>query len=201
MSGGYNHYPGCGCPWCKLKAQSQRPSTLRLFSFRQSDFCRPTTCPHCKQKVFFIRHNGGSVWVEELGWPWPKHEHFADSTSEDLYGQIKSLKHQEPKAGELQLSGESLVGLMRKVIPHAAGQTYLVDTLDPRSHPDKHRAKLAALQVSSVEHVELSGLVTLHWENGLMLMTDEKGCTVPVSNRKITEEKIREFMGLDEEVL
>jgi hypothetical protein len=30
--------------------------------------------------VFFIRHNGGSVWVDELGWPWPKHACFDKPT-------------------------------------------------------------------------------------------------------------------------
>jgi hypothetical protein len=28
--------------------------------------------------VFFIRHNGGNVWVDPpLGWPWPKHSCFS----------------------------------------------------------------------------------------------------------------------------
>jgi len=40
------------------------------------DFTRPTHCPECGDNVFFIRHNGGSVWVDELGWPWPKHRCF-----------------------------------------------------------------------------------------------------------------------------
>jgi len=38
-----------------------------------SDTCRKTECPQCGQEVFFIRHNGGSLWVDALGWPWPKH--------------------------------------------------------------------------------------------------------------------------------
>lgn len=37
------------------------------------DFCSPSSCPECGTDVFFIRHNGGSFWVDELGWPWPKH--------------------------------------------------------------------------------------------------------------------------------
>lgn len=48
---------------------------------RRDDVCHPTRCPHCSRAVFFIRHNDGSVWVDELGWPWPKHECF-DSTPE-----------------------------------------------------------------------------------------------------------------------
>jgi predicted RNA-binding Zn-ribbon protein involved in translation (DUF1610 family) len=31
-----------------------------------TDFTRPTKCPECGADVFFIRHNGGSVWVDEL---------------------------------------------------------------------------------------------------------------------------------------
>jgi len=38
--------------------------------------------------VFFVRHNGGSVWFDQLGRPWPKHECF----DEDLYGiQLRRL--------------------------------------------------------------------------------------------------------------
>lgn len=34
----------------------------------------PTTCPVCGRFVYFVRTaNGGSIWVEELGKPWPKH--------------------------------------------------------------------------------------------------------------------------------
>ena len=46
------------------------------------DFCRPTHCPYCEEAVFFIRHNGGSVWVDELGWPWPKHGCFEERPGE-----------------------------------------------------------------------------------------------------------------------
>jgi hypothetical protein len=36
--------------------------------------CWATKCPKCEAEVFFIRHNGGSVWVEPpLGYPWYKH--------------------------------------------------------------------------------------------------------------------------------
>ena len=44
-------------------------------SDNQSDgFCRPTHCPECGIDVFFVRHNGGSVWLDgPLEWPWYKH--------------------------------------------------------------------------------------------------------------------------------
>jgi hypothetical protein len=34
-------------------------------------------CPKkCGQIVYLVRHNGGSVWLDELGWPWLKHACF-----------------------------------------------------------------------------------------------------------------------------
>ena len=50
--------------------------TIRLIeSAYAADYCRRTRCPwNPAHEVFFIRHNGGSVYVEDLGWPWPKHE-------------------------------------------------------------------------------------------------------------------------------
>lgn len=36
--------------------------------------CYATHCPACGDEVFFIRHNGGSVWIDPpLGPPWYKH--------------------------------------------------------------------------------------------------------------------------------
>lgn len=55
-----------------------RVSVSATREWRDQDFTRPTTCPECRADVFFIRHNGGSVWVDELGWPWPKHACFDD---------------------------------------------------------------------------------------------------------------------------
>src|SRR5512140_3168465 len=37
------------------------------------EFCHATRCPHCRGEVFFVRHNGGSVWLEDPGFPWLKH--------------------------------------------------------------------------------------------------------------------------------
>lgn len=45
---------------------------LRL-DYHRDGFCRPTSCPLCGDRVFFVRHNGGSVWFDDLGAPWPKH--------------------------------------------------------------------------------------------------------------------------------
>jgi hypothetical protein len=40
------------------------------------DSAAPATCPKCGEDVFFVRHNGGSVWFDGLGDPWLKHPCF-----------------------------------------------------------------------------------------------------------------------------
>ena len=45
----------------------------------QPDECRKTLCPKCGGSVYFVRHNGGAVWFEELGQPWAKHPCFDQS--------------------------------------------------------------------------------------------------------------------------
>ena len=56
--------------------------------------CFSTSCPECGQEVFFIRHNGGSVWIDPpLGPPWYKHSCFdtspAGTERDSLYDQYK----------------------------------------------------------------------------------------------------------------
>ena len=64
------------------KSINERPSIVDDFAgLRESseDKCNSTRCPKCNDEVFFIRHNGGSVWVDPpLGPPWPKHGCFVD---------------------------------------------------------------------------------------------------------------------------
>jgi hypothetical protein len=48
----------------------------RLNSYQ--DMTKKTSCSRCGDDVYFIRHNGGGVYVDDLGWPWPKHECFKD---------------------------------------------------------------------------------------------------------------------------
>lgn len=51
--------------------------------------CFSTRCPTCEQVVFFIRHNGGSVWIDApLGPPWYKHPCFDE---DQVKGERRSL--------------------------------------------------------------------------------------------------------------
>lgn len=57
---------------CNQISTSSKPG----YKSQSSDsYCRPTSCPHCGDKVLFIRHNGGSVYIEPPpGAPWQRHE-------------------------------------------------------------------------------------------------------------------------------
>jgi hypothetical protein len=59
----------------------------------QPDECRLTTCPICHQDVYFVRHNDGAVWFDELGKPWEKHACFipADFHSTPAISQIEPI--------------------------------------------------------------------------------------------------------------
>ncbi len=50
--------------------------TEHAYDFRVEERgCWPARCPVCRESVFFIRHNGGSVWIDHpLGPPWYKHQ-------------------------------------------------------------------------------------------------------------------------------
>lgn len=60
------------------------PRMSRAGEWNRRDFAHASQCPKCAKPVFFIRHNGGSVWLDELGWPWPKHGCF-DQPHEAAY--------------------------------------------------------------------------------------------------------------------
>lgn len=68
-------------------------SLINMLNKRQFDeFTKSATCPICGAEVYFVRHNGGCVWLDSLGLPWPKHPCFDDpdevlfsSTKKELY--------------------------------------------------------------------------------------------------------------------
>jgi hypothetical protein len=54
-----------------------------VYDYAEQDFCTPSKCSYCGDDVFFIRHNGGSVWIEPpLGWPWHKHPCYYDNKND-----------------------------------------------------------------------------------------------------------------------
>lgn len=81
MCNGRNHSLYCPCAFGPRSRRAVPVSSGPPIAtwYAQEDFTRPTTCPRCgSTSVWFVRHNGGSVWFDSLGQPWPKHGCFDD---------------------------------------------------------------------------------------------------------------------------
>ena len=71
------HWRGGTMVWRdQSDAPSPPPTPGTVTAWAESrDCCWLTRCPNCKDPVYFVRHNGGSVWFDPpLGYPWYKHE-------------------------------------------------------------------------------------------------------------------------------
>lgn len=80
MCNAWNHPSNCSCGWGEsgnskyIEINNRAPSNS-VWSYQDS-YAAPSCCPYCGNNVYFIRHNGGTIWVDQLGWPWPKHACF-----------------------------------------------------------------------------------------------------------------------------
>ena len=94
MCNAWNHAIGCNCGWGEgWSLGGPETDYVALLAGYQAgrkpgvsivggvacwsdpiEFCRPTICAYCGAFVYFVRHNGGSAWFDELGYPWPKHD-------------------------------------------------------------------------------------------------------------------------------
>lgn len=103
MCNAWNHDAGCNCGWGgegstggighvpnTPSISHPPPGTRSTWQHSESDCCAHSKCPRCGDAVFFVRHNGGSVYLDPpLGPPWPKHPCMDTSTSS--YSSIKII--------------------------------------------------------------------------------------------------------------
>jgi hypothetical protein len=163
----------CGS-WSNESSSGVSPysSTPRVREWKLNDFCRPTICPECGGKVFFIRHNGGSVWVDELGWPWPKHGCFDDPHSQTsvfsrwsvkasgfknpklgVIGCLRPSQHGQEKFVEIRLHNSMTVGLFLNWMP---SDNSLIGALVCLSVEDKLLLHPAHGEIAFHRYVEIS---------------------------------------------
>lgn len=111
MCNAFNHPPECTCGWGgeyhSTRAhvwKSTRVAVRIEWQYGNEDFTRPTTCPYCRKSVFFVRHNGGSVWFDDLGQPWPKHGCFVGKESRSEIDLHNSLKRRIQTGADVNLA-------------------------------------------------------------------------------------------------
>ncbi len=84
------------------------------YNISHESACFSTLCPKCGCEVFFIKHNGGSVWIDPpLGPPWYKHPCFENSERSDsnisLLEEYKlSIRHTKNES-----KTEHLIGIVK----------------------------------------------------------------------------------------
>lgn len=138
---GYNHDSNCTCGWCTgggggggartAKVRARLPAAGSRAVYSCDDFCNRTTCPICGAPVFFVRHNGGSVWFDELDPPWPKHSCFDDDYDTRRFRTMlvsESRRNVTPVFGvviEAEVIDPGKIA--RVVVKCSDGQTVLVD--------------------------------------------------------------------------
>ena len=88
-------------------------------TWNHENFTRPTKCPKCHRDVFFIRHNDGSVWVDELCWPWPKHAcfdepHAVPSVFHGFFDQLAKINKPDG-------------GIVTCIRPSLSGETHFIE--------------------------------------------------------------------------
>ena len=78
MCNAKHHPSNCRCGWGgeghSGKSNKPKENDTRKGIYSGDNFCHPTKCHYCGAFIFFVQYNGGSVWFEELGKSWRKHE-------------------------------------------------------------------------------------------------------------------------------
>lgn len=84
----HNHSPLCDCGWGGTNYNNSRSEPKVDWSKAKSHTIPNAHCPICSASVFFYRSpDGGTVFFDSLGPPWPKHS----CTSNDAYHQTREI--------------------------------------------------------------------------------------------------------------
>ena len=73
---GFGHPPNCNCGWGGVFHENIGQNYSLEYWHRLESHTNPNArCPRCSRQVFFYRSpEGGAVFFDHLGSPWPKHE-------------------------------------------------------------------------------------------------------------------------------
>jgi hypothetical protein len=91
-----NHPPDCDCGWGGVFYESNRTLIDPDWSNESSHTTPNAKCPICSSQVFFYRSpDGGAVFFDDLGPPWPKHP----CTNQDASDEERKLANKLNKDG------------------------------------------------------------------------------------------------------
>ena len=180
MCNAWNHPPNCNCGWgahgwsgghgwpvssgwhsgtgsSGLVRATSYPRSLNWHHYGRQDVCFSTTCPEpgCGETVYFVRHNDGCVWLDSLGWPWPKHRH-CNAGADYLY---RFLDHITAHLHDYE--SKPILGRVVKRVHRSFDLLYLVAT---------ENGQLASLSAPASPARKLGGIIVIRFsEDGLLL--------------------------------
>jgi len=114
--------------------ESGQAEIIDYSGYRRSDEsnCFLTNCPKCGRDVYFVRHNGGSVWIDPpLGPPWDKHPCLDDRTPSKVGDNLILSAYGFPK----EISTDAILAVAKETETSFFDQSTLV-RLDTGA--DKH---------------------------------------------------------------
>ncbi len=106
----HGHSANCECGWGGVNHDPWRPNISPDWSRKSSHTIPNARCPVCQSRVFFYRSpDGGAVFFDELGPPWPKHpctaqsvaRRFPGNAQEDLKALLPKIKNKRKKSASL----------------------------------------------------------------------------------------------------
>ena len=161
----WNHPIRCTCGWGGDRhmggggATPPSPASGTSWKYRDDDFCSPTSCPSCGASVYFVRHNGGSVWFDDLGHPWPKHACFDNDIS---------VRLQTTYSNESQKSKQLLFGVIVETLVLEPGESARITVKLSDGTEYTHKCNTSRDMVKSVGalvaiQVRNDGKTFIHW--------------------------------------
>lgn len=172
--------------------------TYSGYSVSHDSACFSTSCPKCKGDVFFIRHNGGSVWIDPpLGPPWTKHGCF-ESPSEGK-AQRTLASDYAIEAVHLQSSSTPL-GIVKSTEVDYEGKSTLVEFHTGRAGHQKIKTKfnagflLGKLCMYSLTDKQIWALEEPQYKFAITSIKNNEMTNCPVCDVEVTERNLEKHI-------
>lgn len=198
---GHNHPPGCTCGYNPIYVDGQRHDasllhyskakqqmvghTLSLMLHRSaSSINRGCNCRYCGKLVYYVEHNDGKVFFDELGYPWPIH---------DCMGHRGATARQRFKFGSISLTA-ALQPVLCRIKSWIKRDEHLFAHLDTIENiPQGLYVKLMSKRIG----IKRDSIIVLFHRNSICTLANTKGeeSQVRDCDKSWYENELRKMLG------
>lgn len=120
-------------PWCSASDRLSKIDFKKPFQSREAYTSPNAKCPVCGKHVFFYESpNGGRVFFDDLGWPWPKHP-----CTDSINSQNSQISTFHPSRGKPFFDRRRNVLIINEIIRISDKEEYISIHLKNIYHPFK----------------------------------------------------------------